>query len=555
MYLNPNSGDAALTSQGSRCRPHLDSFTVGCWNVTTLEAPLAAEHLETTLNNYRYDIIALSETHNIGKESRLQGRMFLSGGDRRYAGVGFLLSHRARRSVIFTESISDRLMAVRLKLKIGTLLVIAVYAPTSVAADDVIRAFYHQLDRWIHDNLKTNEKLIVAGDFNAKLGTERINVSVLGPYGYGERNERGDRLIDFCTSNNLTAAHTWFRKRPSRKVTWTSRANNARNAIDHILVSQTMKNWITDCRSFSAVFDTDHRLVLCNIKLKIDCATKPTKQQPKPDLNSLRDPTTTQTLCDAVRDKLHEFNKLDEISTLIHTNAVEACNVAPFRINQPYLTPTTIQLIQDKREARNTADFPRLRNAVKRACKGDMEKWLLQQVETINHAFSTNDTRTLFKTTNLLTVKPIAPLANIKDKNGCVLLTVDDEVQRWEEYARELFHLTTKDQQSSVIHALPPTNIRRDQHCVKSLKNNKAPGSDLVLSEFIKSVAEDAHIRLALDKAVQDMWLTGTWPYSLTNSSYIVLHKKNDRGNCSNYRTLALISHMSKIILNIISND
>ncbi|PIK62315.1 hypothetical protein BSL78_00746 [Apostichopus japonicus] len=129
MYLNPNSGDAALTSQGSRCRPHLDSFTVGCWNVTTLEAPLAAEHLETTLNNYRYDIIALSETHNIGKESRLQGRMFLSGGDRRYAGVGFLLSHRARRSVIFTESISDRLMAVRLKLKIGTLLVIAVYAP------------------------------------------------------------------------------------------------------------------------------------------------------------------------------------------------------------------------------------------------------------------------------------------------------------------------------------------------------------------------------------------------------------------------------------------
>ncbi|PIK53623.1 endonuclease-reverse transcriptase [Apostichopus japonicus] len=411
-------------------------------------------------------------------------------------------------------------MAVRLKLKIGTLLVIAVYAPTSVAADDVISAFYHQLDRWIHDNLKTNEKLIVAGDFNAKLGTERINVSVLGPYGYGERNERGDRLIDFCTSNNLTAAHTWFRKRPSRKVTWTSRANNARNAIDHIL---------------------------------IDCATKPTKQQPKPDLNSLRDPTTTQTLCDAVRDKLHEFNKLDEISTLIHTNAVEACNVAPFRINQPYLTPTTIQLIQDKREARNTADFPRLRNAVKRACKGDMEKWLLQQVETINHAFSTNDTRTLFKTTNLLTVKPIAPLANIKDKNGCVLLTVDDEVQRWEEYARELFH--SDNQRPAVIRypctPHPPTSEEINT-AIKSLKNNKAPGSDLVLSEFIKSVAEDAHIRLALDKAVQDMWLTGTWPYSLTNSSYIVLHKKNDRGNCSNYRTLALISHMSKMILNII---
>ena len=48
------------------------------------------------------------------------------------------------------------------------------------------------------------------------------------------------------------------------------------------------------------------------------------------------------------------------------------------------------------------------------------------------------------------------------------------------------------------------------------------------------------------------MWLAGSWPYSLTDSSYITLHKKNDRGNCGNYRTLALISHMSKITLNII---
>ena len=553
VHSNPATEGATLISQGSRRRAHLDSFTIGCWNVTTLEAPLAAEHLETTLDNYRYDIIALSETHNIGQDTRLQGKMLLSGGDRRYAGVGFLLSQRAQQSVLFTDCISDRLMAIRLKLKVGTLLVIAVYAPTSAAPDDIISAFYNQLDRWIHDNLQTNEKLIVAGDFNAKLGTERINASVLGPHGYGERNERGDRLIDFCTSNDLTAAHTWFRKRPSHKVTWTSRANNARNAIDHILVCGSLKNCLTDCRSFSAVFDTDHRLVLCNIKLKIACTSKPTKRQLKPDPNALREATTTQSLCDAVRNELDANIPLDDISTIIHANAIKTCNVAPFHTNKPYLTPDTIQLIHDKRKARNTADFPRLRNAVKHACDRDMKNWLLQQAEMINHAFATNDTHTLFKTTNYLTLKPNPPTANIKDKNGCTLWSVDDEIQRWEEYARELFHSADQRPQVLPYPCIPsPPTTGEITSAIKNLKNNKAPGSDLVLGEFIKAVAEDAEIRLALDDAVHDIWMSGTWPHSLTDSTYIVLHKKNDRGNCGNYRTLALISHMSKIVLNII---
>ena len=43
--------------------------------------------------------------------------------------------------------------------------------------------------------------------------------SAFGQYGYGERNERGTRLVQFATSENLAISKTCFKKRKSRK--WT----------------------------------------------------------------------------------------------------------------------------------------------------------------------------------------------------------------------------------------------------------------------------------------------------------------------------------------------
>lgn len=116
-------------------------------------------------------------------------------------------------------------------------------------------------------------------------------------------------------------------------------------------------------------------------------------------------------------------------------------------------------------------------------------KWLLYQVETINHAFSNNDTGTLFKKTSLLTMNPKVSFTNIKYNNGYDLLLVDDAIQRWEENAHELFH--SHHQRPlvvpyPVIPRLPTTD--EITAAIKCLKNNKAPGSDLVFNEFIKSL-------------------------------------------------------------------
>ena len=74
------------------------------------------------------------------------------------------------------------------------------YAPTAVCEEHILEKFYHDVDKAV-STVKSSEYLIVMGDFNAKIGRSRVG-STAGPFGLGERNERGDRLLEFCPKTN-----------------------------------------------------------------------------------------------------------------------------------------------------------------------------------------------------------------------------------------------------------------------------------------------------------------------------------------------------------------
>ncbi|CAI9716370.1 Hypothetical predicted protein [Octopus vulgaris] len=46
-------------------------------------------------------------------------------------------------------------------------------------------------------------------DFNAKTG-ERAEADIVGKVGLGERNEAGDRLVQFCQEQNMRLTNTWL---------------------------------------------------------------------------------------------------------------------------------------------------------------------------------------------------------------------------------------------------------------------------------------------------------------------------------------------------------
>ena len=62
---------------------------------------------------------------------------------------------------------------------------------------------------------KSQELKTSKGDFNAKVECRQVD-NIVGPYGLGTVNERGEKLVEFFQEKDLVIASTWFKQHPRR---------------------------------------------------------------------------------------------------------------------------------------------------------------------------------------------------------------------------------------------------------------------------------------------------------------------------------------------------
>ena len=98
--------------------------------------------------------------------------------------------------------------------------------------------------------------------------------------------------------------------------------------------------------------------------------------------------------------------------------------------------------------------------------------------------------------------------------------------------------------------ALHDVDVRLD---FEGLKKGKAPGADNIPAELLTNGGDSAC--RVLWKICQEVWKKGKWPKSWTESLIITIPKKGNLRKCSNYRTISLISHPSKVLLQILLAD
>ena len=96
---------------------------------------------------------------------------------------------------------------------------------------------------------------------------------------------------------------------------------------------------------------------------------------------------------------------------------------------------------------------------------------------------------------------------------------------------------------------LPWSRLWIRPHLVR-LKNGKSLGSDDIKAELLK--IGGMAVCQALSDICSKIWDSEFWPELWTQSIIICLFRKGDRSRCENYRTVSLINHSSKILLNII---
>ena len=85
---------------------------------------------------------------------------------------------------------------------------------------------------------------------------------------------------------------------------------------------------------------------------------------------------------------------------------------------------------------------------------------------------------------------------------------------------------------------------------LESISMNKASGGDGIPVELFQILKDDAV--KGLHSIYQQIWNTKQWPQDWKRSVFISIPKKGNAKECSNYHTIALISHTSKVMLKIL---
>ena len=188
---------------------------------------------------------------------------------RRASGVGFVVDKEASKAVVGYNPIDYRVMTLRLKGHPMNTTFLQVYAPTTEADEDKMDVFYSKVQEAL-DKINSKDVIIMMGDWNVKIGGNRPSNNYIGKFGLGMRNERGDRLADFCASNNLVITNTTFKHHPRRLYTWISPGDRIRNQIDYIMVPKRWQSSIQNVKTRpGADCGSDHQMLVCKLKLKL----------------------------------------------------------------------------------------------------------------------------------------------------------------------------------------------------------------------------------------------------------------------------------------------
>ena len=140
-------------------------------------------------------------------------------------------------------------------------------------------------------------------------------------------------------------------------------------------------------------------------------------------------------------------------------------------------------------------------------------------------------------------------MGTIKDRNGMDLTEAEDIKKRWQEYTEELYkkYLQDPDNYNGMITHLETDTLECTlKWALGSITTNKASEGDGIPVKPFQILGDDA-VKV-LHSLCQQIWKTQQWPWNCKWSILIPVPKKGNAKECSNYHTITLISHASKVM-------
>ena len=153
-----------------------------------------------------------------------------------------------------------------------------------------------------------------------------------------DTNERGLRLLEFATFNDLALANTFGHHKACRRRTWHSPNGQHHIQIDYILVRKRFRSGLNSARtqSFQGAdigIGSDHDLLMMTCHLRLTKISKPKHTRLKFDLKKLKDPNVLETFQAMIGRKIapliimnDEDTGINSMITTLNTAVTEAAS-------------------------------------------------------------------------------------------------------------------------------------------------------------------------------------------------------------------------------------
>nr|VZI29777.1 unnamed protein product [Spirometra erinaceieuropaei] len=484
-------------------------LTLAAWNVRSLlDNPRSNRPERRTalvareLARYKVDIAALSETR-FSEQGQLgevgAGYIFFWSGrpraERRDAGVAFAIrTDIVGRLPCLPQGINDCLMSLRLPLwggKFAT--IISAYAPTMTNPDAVRDKFYEDLHALLATVSKA-DKLIVRGDFNARVGTDHSAWrGVRGPHGLRGSNDNGLLLLRTCAEHRLTLTNISFVCRSERRppggilgrvsgTCWTMSSSGGE-------ISGTCCNELAQ------------RLDNLPIAAAAAAAENASVENRWCQLRDTVQSTALAVLGRAPRQHQDWFDDNDA--------AIRNLLAEKNRLHKAYVEHPT---------EGNKAAFYRSRRQLQQRLREMQDAWTARKAEEIQGYADRNEWKNFFSAIKAVYGPPTKGTAPLLSADGSTLLTEKTQIlQRWAEHFRGVLNRPSVIPEAAIARLpqvatnadldLPPS-LQETIRAVQQLSSGKAPGSDAIPAEVYKNGGP-----LLLDHLTalfQEMWRQAT---------------------------------------------
>ena len=185
------------------------SLQVGAWNVLSRREDDHLSLLSSELKRLDIGFPALSEVRRPDSGEIMPGgyTSYWSGRSdgSHVQGVAVAVSNKLTPMTIEVTSVNERIMRRRIRHSWGVISLVSVCAPTE-ASDLTVKDAFHAMLESVVDQCPRRDTLLVLGDFNASIGTDRDGYETC----VWTVNQKSTQFLDFARSHGLRVAGSWF---------------------------------------------------------------------------------------------------------------------------------------------------------------------------------------------------------------------------------------------------------------------------------------------------------------------------------------------------------